>query len=146
MAQTIEILHVDDDEIVAGTVKELLSEQGWQVDSCADGHRALDKILGDTHYDLLLLAYDLPGMNGIELVHRARKLAHRATTPIVVLSSTPAETAAFKAGADEFLRKPEGVSFLVETITRLAVDCEQEGRLEVNKGGGRSVRQVRRFI
>ena len=136
-AQTIEILHVDDDEIVAATVKELLGIQGWRVDSCADGNKALNKILGDTHYDLLLLAYDLAGMNGIELVHRARKLAHRATTPIIVLSSTPVEAAAFKAGADEFLRKPEGVSFLVDTITRLAFECEHDGRLELNKDGGR---------
>lgn len=81
---------------------------------------------------------------GIELVHQARKLAHRATTPIIVLSSTPLEAAAFKAGADEFLRKPEGVSFLVKTITRLAGECEQERRLELNKGG-RSVRERRRF-
>ncbi len=109
-----------------------------------DGNEALSKILGDTHYDLLLLAYDLPGLNGIELVHRARKLAHRAATPIIVLSSMPVEEAAFKAGADEFLRKPEGVSFLVETITRLAGECEQEGRWELNKGG-RSVREGRRF-
>ena len=144
LAQTIEILHVDDDEMVAGTVKELLGAQGWQVDSCTDGHKALDKILGNTHYDLLLLAYDLPGVNGIELVHRARKLAHRATTPIIVLSSTRVDVAAFKAGADEFLRKPEGVSFLVETITRLAGECEHESRLELNKGG-RAVREERRY-
>lgn len=142
-AQTIEILHVDDNEIVARTVKELLGAQGWQVDSCGDGNEALKKILGDTHYDLLLLAYHLPGMNGIELIHRARKLAHRTTTPIIVLSSTLVDAAALKAGADEFLRKPEGVSFLVETITRLAGECEQEGRLEFSKGG-RSIREVRR--
>lgn len=143
-AQAIVILHVDNDEMVAATVKELLGVNGWQVDSCADGNKALDKILGDTHYDLLLLAYDLPGMNGIELVHRARKLAHRATTPIIVLSSTPVDAATFKAGADEFLRKPEGVSFLVEAITRLIGEFELDGGLELNKGG-RSVRE-RRFI
>ena len=65
-------------------------------------------------------------MNVIELVHRARKLAHRSQTPIIVLSATPVEVAALKAGADEFLQKPQGVSWLVETISRLIGECEQE--------------------
>lgn len=72
--------------------------------------------------------YDLPGVNGLELVQRARQLGHRAHTPIIVLSATPVEAAALKAGADEFLPKPQGVSSLVETINRLLGAREQEGR------------------
>ncbi len=124
--RTIRILHVEDDEMVAGMVKEMLEVQGWQIDSCADGQQALDRILSDAHYDLLLLDYDLPGTNGIELVHRARRLAHRSTTPIIVLSATPVEAAALKAGADQFLQKPQGVSTLVETITALLDEREAD--------------------
>jgi PleD family two-component response regulator len=85
----VTVLHVEDHDIVARMAKEMLETEGWAVETCADGNTALEKICGHTRYDLLLLDYDLPGMNGLELVSRARALAHRARTPIVVLSSTP---------------------------------------------------------
>jgi CheY-like chemotaxis protein len=125
--QTIRILLVEDNDIVAGAVKETLETKGWAVETCSDGIAALERIDSDADYDLLLMDYDLPGVNGIELVHRARKLTHRSHTPIIVLSATPVEAAALNAGADEFLSKPKGVSSLVETISRLLGEREQEG-------------------
>jgi DNA-binding response OmpR family regulator len=117
---------VEDNEMVAGAVKETLETKGWAVETCSNGTAALERIDSDAHYDLLLLDYDLPGVNGIELVHRARNLAHRSRIPIIVLSATPVEAAALKAGADEFLPKPQGVSLLVETISRLLGEREEE--------------------
>jgi CheY-like chemotaxis protein len=124
--RTMTILLVEDNEMVAGAVTETLETKGWAVETCSDGTTALEKIASDAHYDLLLMDYDLPGVNGIELVHRARKLAHRSRTPIIVLSATPVEAAALKAGADEFLQKPQGVSSLVERISRLLGEREEE--------------------
>lgn len=120
------ILHIEDNEFVAGVAREMLETQGWQVETCADGNAALEKISGSTGYDLLLVDYDLPGMNGLELVRRARKLVHRARTPIVVLSATPVASAAREAGADVFLQKPQDVTSLVETINRLLVEREEK--------------------
>jgi CheY-like chemotaxis protein/tetratricopeptide (TPR) repeat protein len=124
--RTIRMLYVEDDEMVAGMIKEMLELQGWQIDRHADGQQALDRILSDAHYDLLLLDHDLPGTNGIELVRRARRLAHRSTTPIIVLSATPIEAAALKAGADQFLQKPQAVSSLVETVSAFLEEREPE--------------------
>ncbi|HJP94131.1 MAG TPA: response regulator [Pyrinomonadaceae bacterium] len=126
--EAVRILLVEDNEMVAGAVTETLETKGWAVEGCSDGTAALERIESDAHYDLLLLDYDLPGVNGIELVHRARKLAHRSHTPIIVLSATPVEAAALKAGADEFLPKPKGVSSLVETISRLLGEREEESQ------------------
>jgi CheY-like chemotaxis protein len=116
---TVRILHVEDNQTVAEAVKETLEIQGWQVEACADGNAALEKIVSDADYDVLLLDYDLPGVNGLELVRRARELPHRLNTPILVLSATPVESEAREAGADLFLQKPRGVSLLVESINRL---------------------------
>jgi CheY-like chemotaxis protein len=99
--------------------KEMLETQGWQVETCPDGNAALEKISGETNYELLLIDYDLPGVNGLELVRRARSLAHRTHTPIVILSATPVQAEAREAGADAFLRKPQDVGAIVETISRL---------------------------
>ena len=124
--RTVKILHVEDNEIVAGMVKEMLEDQGWQVETCADGNAALEKISGEDEYDLLLVDYDLPGVNGLEIISRARELDHRCDTPMVVLAASPVEAAAREAGADVFLRKPQDVSSLVETINRLLEEREQE--------------------
>jgi DNA-binding response OmpR family regulator len=124
--QTARILHVEDDKTIAGIVKEMLEDQGWQVGTCADGNAALEKIAGEDDYDLLLLDYDLPGANGLELINRARELDHRCDTPIVILAASPVEAAAREAGADVFLQKPQDVSALVETVNRLLEEREQE--------------------
>jgi len=53
-------------------VKDTLESEGWQVEVCANGAEALQRIKSDAHYDLLLLDYDLPGLNGIGLLRSAR--------------------------------------------------------------------------
>jgi CheY-like chemotaxis protein len=126
ITQTVRILLVEDNQIIADAVKETLEFKGWAVEVCSDGTAALDRIVSDAHYDLLVMDYELPGVNGIELVQRARHLAHRSNTPIIMLAATPVEAAALEAGADEFLSKPQAVSLLVETISNLLNDREQE--------------------
>lgn len=121
------ILLVEDNEMVIGAITETLETKRWVVETCSEGTAALEKIASDAQYDLLLLDYDLPGVNGIELVQQARKLVHRSRTPIIVFSGTPVEAAALEAGADEFLQKPQAVSTLTDTITRLLGEREQEG-------------------
>src|ERR1700682_2573366 len=118
-ARPLKILHVEDNIAVASMVKETLALEGWEVETCTDGSEAMKKIAGHSHYDLLLLDYELPGMNGVQLVQRARKLDHRRRTPIIVLSAALDEDAARIAGADALLRKPEDISAVPETVARL---------------------------
>lgn len=118
-ARTVKILHVEDDPVVANMMKETLSLEGWEVETCANGTAAMEKITSHTRYDLLLLDYDLPGVNGVQLVKQARGLSHRRTTPIVILSATLDEVAASEAGADASLRKPEDISAVADTVARL---------------------------
>ena len=127
--RTIRILHVEDNQAVAGVIKETLESEGWQVEACADGADALERITSDGHYDLLLLDYDLPGLNGIELLQQARALAQRREIPVIVFSGTAVEEAVMRAGADAFLRKPEDISSVVEVIARLLSSAEDLARL-----------------
>lgn len=124
--RTVRILHVEDNETVAAMVKETLESQGWQVETCADGSAAFEKIVGEEIYDLLVVDYDLPGANGLEIIKCARELDHHCGTPMVVLAASPVEVAAREAGADVFLRKPQDVTSLVETINRFLEEREQE--------------------
>lgn len=115
----ISILHIEDNQIVAKLVDEVVAAEGWRVELCADGDSALRKLTGNDHFDLVLLDNDLPGLSGIELVERARKMKHRHRTPIVMLSGNDCETEAWRAGVNAFLKKPEQVSELSSTIARL---------------------------
>lgn len=126
VASGIRILHIEDDETIAAVAKEMFEEEGWQVHTCGDGNAAIEHISGAVHYDFLLFDYDIPGINGLELVRRARKLIHRSRTPVGVLSATPVEADAREAGADVFLQKPQDLSSLVEKINRLLEEREQD--------------------
>jgi len=115
----ISILHVADDQQITKVVDEIFAAEEWHVELCADGYDALDKLTGNAHYDVLVVDNDLPGLSGLDLVQRARKITHRRRTPIVLLSGNDCETEAWGAGVDAFLRKPEQISKLPATINRV---------------------------
>ena len=121
----IRILHIEDDETIATLAKEMFEERGWQVHTCDDGNVAIEHISGRVHYDFLIFDYQLPGIDGLELVRHARKLVHRSRTPVAILSATPIEAEAREAGADLFLRKPQDIVSLAERISRLLRERRQ---------------------
>jgi CheY-like chemotaxis protein len=113
------ILHVEDNDHIARAVDEMFATDEWLIELCADGDSALRTLTSSDHYDVLLVDNDLPGLSGLDLVQRARKITHRRRTPIVMLSSSDCEKEAWAAGVDAFLRKPEQISELPSTIARL---------------------------
>lgn len=123
----IRILYAEDFLPLKLIVKETLELEGWHVEDCDDGLAALSRIESQEQFDLLLLDDDLPGLSGVELAARARSLGHRRTTPIIMLSATERRSAASAAGVDMFLKKPEGMQSLVETIKQLLSSVEFDG-------------------
>jgi two-component system chemotaxis response regulator CheY len=115
----ISVLHVENNLTAANAVKETLQAEGWKVEMCADGAAALKLLESAIYYDVLLLDNDLPDINGVELIRRARQLPHRRRTRVVMLAATNSETGAWKAGADAVLKKPQDVGTIVNTISRL---------------------------
>jgi CheY-like chemotaxis protein len=113
------ILLVEDNKIVADVLRDLLTEEGWRIEVCADGDTALNRLAGGITYDLLLFDNELPGATGLELTRYARGVARYGATPIIMLSATDCGAEARRAGADLFLSKPDGMRTLVESIRRL---------------------------
>jgi two-component system phosphate regulon response regulator PhoB len=118
-ARTISILCVEDYPAVADAVRETLEELGWTVELCADATEAMRKIESKARYHLLILDYQLPGKDGLELARRARELPHRRRTPIIMLLASNIERDALRAGVSAFLRKPQDVKRLSATVMRL---------------------------
>jgi CheY-like chemotaxis protein len=123
----VTILCADDNQVLRLALKDMFELQGWCVEPCEDGLSALRKIEGSAHYALLLLGNQLPGANGLELTRRARALAHRRHTPIVIFSASEIGTEARSAGANAFLKKPDDLGKVIETVSRM---------LDQNKFGG----------
>ena len=115
----ISILQAEDNEIVSGVIGEMFATEQWRVVLCPDGVSALDKLASRESFDLLLFDNELPGLSGLELVLRARSMPHRRRTPIIMLSGNDCEAEAWRAGVDDFLRKPKGVEQVLSAIARL---------------------------
>jgi CheY-like chemotaxis protein len=116
---TLTILFVEDHNIVADAVHDLLTEEGYSVEVCVNGDAAMNRLAGGFAYDLLLFDNELPGASGLELTRYARNLPNYQRTPIIMLSATDCGVDARRAGVDLFLRKPEDIAGLVDAVKRL---------------------------
>jgi len=69
------ILLVDDEELVREGTAEMLRDIGYQILTAASGGEALSLLRGDNGIDLIISDYLMPGMNGVDLIQRARSIA-----------------------------------------------------------------------
>lgn len=118
-SRPVSILHVEDDRRIAAAVKETLELEGWKVLSLTNGDAALVALRGDAPYDLLIFDNGLPDIDGVELIRLTRRIERRQHTPIIMLSAGEVEREARREGVSAFLRKPEEIVLLTETIARL---------------------------
>jgi two-component system, OmpR family, phosphate regulon response regulator PhoB len=124
----ISVLHVEDNEAVKKLVQEILTAEGIQVSSCETGTTGLESLKRHTRYDVLIVDNELPGLSGLELVLRVRSIAHRRNMPIIMLSGDECEKEAWRAGVDDFVRKPDAVKELVSRITRVLRKRREKSR------------------
>jgi DNA-binding response OmpR family regulator len=111
------IFYYEENQMLLQTVKDVLEFAGWYVRPCSSDGYAFVYAGNSEHFDLMILDHD-SRVSGLELVRRARQNAHRANTPIILISLDIAAEA-LAAGADAFLRKPNNLVELVDTIRRL---------------------------
>lgn len=71
--QGLHALVVDDNEINRMILTDMLKNMGFTVDQASDGFGAIDKV-AQQHFDVLLLDISMPGIDGIETLHRVRAL------------------------------------------------------------------------
>ena len=115
----VSILYAEEAPAVADAVRETLEAEGWRVEVFARGDEALRRLDEGARFDLFILSFLLPGIDGLELARRVRALPQASRTPIIMLTASEVEPEARRAGVDAFLRKPRGVFSLAETAARL---------------------------
>jgi len=119
IAKPAVILYVEQNRMLLATVRDVLEFAGWYVKPCSDDGYAVAYVESREHFDLLLFDHDFRGLSGLALTERARRQPHRRRTPIVLISLQDISDEARRAGADAFLRKPNNLIELVETVRRL---------------------------
>jgi CheY-like chemotaxis protein len=120
MEGTRRILLVDDDAELLETLDEFLADGGFVVERAADGATALAK-LGEFDPDLVLTDFEMPGMNGLELIHLIQ--ARHPGLPILLVTARD-DGSLFRAvdrapGPVACLTKPLDLDCLTVVIRRL---------------------------
>lgn len=147
------ILLVDDDRVLVELLTKTLSQQNYAVDVATDGEQGW--IYGSTYlYDLIIIDWFLPELDGIELCRRFR--AHNHDTPIILLTSRGGSHNKIKgldAGADDYVCKPFNVEELAARIRALLrrLNCHflpvlRWGNLELNPCSSEVVYQGRSLL
>ena len=115
----MKILIIEDEVMLANSLKALLEGKGFSVEAVYDGESGAEYAeLGV--YDLLILDVMMPKLNGIEVARRVR--AKRCTTPILMLtakSDLEDRISGLNAGADYYLTKPFDSRELLACINAL---------------------------
>jgi heavy metal response regulator len=113
------MLVVEDEPKVAGFIKKGLEEEGYAVDTAADGEEGLGMALAGVH-DLIVLDIRLPKMDGLQVLQALRR--DHVTAPVLLLTvraTIEDKVLGLDAGADDYLTKPFAFQELVARVRAL---------------------------
>ena len=115
----MKVLIIEDEKLLANSLKTLLESKGFTVEAVYDGETGAEYAMLGV-YDLLILDIMIPRMNGLQLARTLR--AKRCTTPILMLtakSTLENRIEGLNAGADYYLTKPFDTRELLACINAL---------------------------
>jgi DNA-binding response OmpR family regulator len=126
------VLVVDDDRGIRDVVAHALRSDGYDVETAADGARALE-LAQSQPFDLMVLDLMLPVLSGTEVCRRLR--ANDVMVPIVMLTARDAEidrVVGLEVGADDYVTKPFSTAELVSRVRAIL------RRRDIDRAGGRT--------
>ncbi len=116
-------LIVDDSRFVRAFLRGLLEGKGIECEEAGDGQAGLDQLNSGKSFELALVDWNMPIMNGLEMLTRLR--AQRFSRVKVLMVTTETENdfivRALDAGADEYLMKPFDDEALNEKLLMLGL-------------------------
>ncbi len=125
------ILIVDDDTDVRESLSNILEKKGFKVDQAESGTVAL-KMASNSNYDLALLDYIMPEMDGIDTLTALKKI-RPAMKFIMITAFATIDNAvvAIKKGANDYIAKPFQVDNLTLTINRVLEEAKFEEEVRI---------------
>src|SRR5436190_17793173 len=134
------VLVVDDEANARSALAELLRDEGYRVETAADGFKALGKAEEDPP-DIVLTDLKMPGMDGLELMRKLRAQDEGAVVVVMTaFGAVDTAVAAMKDGAADYLTKPVNMTELVLVLAR-----EMERRRLRQEAGSLRARLAERY-
>src|SRR6218665_2006933 len=102
----MKLLLVEDEPAMQATLRRALLNRGMDVQTCGDGAQALAAWKA-ARFDVVVLDLSLPGLDGLQVLQRAREGGLR--TPVIILTARGTvgdRVIGLKTGADDYLAKP----------------------------------------
>lgn len=130
------VLIVEDEEVIANTIKKQLESWNMEADCVEDFHNVMGKFVA-YEPQLVLMDISLPSQNGFHWCQEIRKVSK---VPIIFLSSMSDNmnmVMAMNMGADDFVAKPFDMTFLVtkvQALLRRTYEFGRETNLMEHKG------------
>jgi len=141
------ILIVEDEVVVRESLRDWLTDSGYQVETAKEGEEAL-KAIAQQDFSIALLDLKLPGKDGIEVLREAREKSP-ALKGIIITAYPSLESAveAVKVGAVDYLPKPLDLNQLEKLIRKLSGNLRLFSRLlrVILRHGFGSERQGKRW-
>ena len=113
------VLLVDDSPTMLASVSGVLARAGYPCETAGTGEAALDKINKGLAPSIVITDYHMPGMHGVELIGKLRRLTPTRFVPMLVLttdSHPDKRSAAKSAGATGWLVKPVDTASLLQVV------------------------------
>ena len=128
--QKLNILIVEDGRSQREMLRDFLISEGHRVMEAENGETAIKSVL-NSPFDLILLDYKMPGMDGLEVLKEVKRINHEIDVVIITAYGT-IETAveAIKVGAIDYITKPIELDELLILVDRVA---ERRGLIRENE-------------
>ena len=114
------ILVIEDDASTSAILAKRLRLDGYEVDVAADGKAGLERARRQPRYNVILLDFMLPGMNGLDILRNMRLEGIRSRVLMIsAVADFEARVRALREGADDYLTKPFDVREVVIRVEKL---------------------------
>ncbi|MBC8439083.1 MAG: response regulator, partial [Deltaproteobacteria bacterium] len=124
------ILIVDDDKEYRENLKEILDNAGYSNDMAESAKQAMQK-LGDQQFDIVLLDFMMPGIDGINALGEFKKISPNSKIiMITAFASIENAVVAIKKGASEYISKPFKIEALLLMIKQVIEELRFEGNIK----------------
>ena len=119
------VLVVDDSKAIRVVLKKMLAEGGFSdVAEASNGREALDVIEAGPQPEVILVDWNMPEMNGLELIRAVRSVPEHRRVPIVMVTTETEASQVVKAlaaGASEYVMKPFTKDVIMDKLEMLGV-------------------------
>lgn len=121
------VLLIEDEPNITEAIRFLLTRDGWQVTTHADGTDAVE-VISNENPDLVILDLMLPGKSGMEILRELRDLEGMEKLPVLMLTArgqSRDREMAEKAGVSRFMTKPFSNAEVLTAVRDLHAQATQ---------------------